>query len=579
MKPIYKSLALAAMTLQVSVALQAQVNDGTATSQIDVLTEVLDSLRVELVAPNVFGARDLIKSGECTLSDNDLLISLNTAEWLKGGVYRLQVSATFGTQTQVIYALGVNVPRYDALASEPQEYEDTVTVVSTIADIIGSDLEGLALEATSQEIKSAITPISQAAEAYNTGKTELAQNITAKGIEASASETLPELAEKVAQIAQETTIYEGADSYGKQIGAGGSLWDLYQVLADMKTRFIGTGDYAALVVCEYYKGYDSLVLQGADGYYTCDGDYYDYASQNHVWHDEDNGKMNRWVAFLYLNEGARLDITNTGISPRSMYIGGHIGTIEYFVNGRLTDLVCGIEDTDVLDNFAQKSFTQPFSQNAILRNVKNYDRILIGNVVNFCLDTTSLKTDNYSNVPLNVGAQYVHIKQTRNITVPSATGYCALACANAIGVAIEGGSVKTNINYGSFFAPGASMPNARYIHINGFVGGTLFPSGFSQFSTGNLEDLLIGSAQQNINAALWNPSSVLADAVRKARLVENIKNHIIARVSDRTGLSQLTFTISTNMYNNIASEQIEWQGETMSLADAFLTKNWLLAGA
>lgn len=140
MKPIYKSLALAAMTLQVSVALQAQVNDGTATSQIDVPAEVLDSLRVELIAPNVSGARDLVKSGECTVSDNALSIELQTGEWLKGGVYRLNVIATFGTQTMVIYALDVTVPRYDALASDPQEYEDTVIVVSTYGDGAGSQI-------------------------------------------------------------------------------------------------------------------------------------------------------------------------------------------------------------------------------------------------------------------------------------------------------------------------------------------------------------------------------------------------------------------------------------------------------
>ena len=142
MKPIYKSLALEAMALQVSVSLQAQVTDGENITQTPIPAEVLDSLRVELVAPNVSGARDLIKSGECTLSDNALSIELQTGEWLKGGVYRLQVSATFGTQTQVIYSLDVTVPRYDALASDPQEYEDTVTVVSTYGDGTGeSDLQ------------------------------------------------------------------------------------------------------------------------------------------------------------------------------------------------------------------------------------------------------------------------------------------------------------------------------------------------------------------------------------------------------------------------------------------------------
>ena len=134
MKPIYKSLALAAMTLQVSVSLQAQVTDGENINETPIPVEVLDSLRVELVAPNVSGARDLIKSGECTVNDNVLSIELQTGDWIKGGVYRLQVSATFGTQTQVIYALDVTVPRYGSLASEPQEYEDTVTVVSTYGD-------------------------------------------------------------------------------------------------------------------------------------------------------------------------------------------------------------------------------------------------------------------------------------------------------------------------------------------------------------------------------------------------------------------------------------------------------------
>lgn len=132
MRPIYKSLALAAMTLQVSLALGAQTYDGTETRETALPVEVLDSLRVELVAPNVSGARDLIKSGECVIDGSDLTITLDTSEWTRGAMYRVQVLATFGTQTQVIYALDVTVPYYVALSDTPQEYEDTVTVVSTI---------------------------------------------------------------------------------------------------------------------------------------------------------------------------------------------------------------------------------------------------------------------------------------------------------------------------------------------------------------------------------------------------------------------------------------------------------------
>ena len=140
MKPIYKSLTLASMTLQVSLALNAQTYDGENTSDTALPAEVLDSLRVELIAPNVSGARDLIKSGECTIDGSDLAITLNTANWIKGTTYRVQVVATFGTQTQVIYALDVTVPYYDALSDEPQEYEDDVTVVSTIGDGTGSTI-------------------------------------------------------------------------------------------------------------------------------------------------------------------------------------------------------------------------------------------------------------------------------------------------------------------------------------------------------------------------------------------------------------------------------------------------------
>ena len=134
MRPIYKSLALAAMTLQVSLALNAQAYDGETTSETALPAEVLESLRVELIAPNVSGARDLIKSGECTIDGSDLSVTLNAANWVKGATYRVQVVATFGTQTQVIYAIDVTIPYYAALSDTPQEYEDTVTVVSTIGD-------------------------------------------------------------------------------------------------------------------------------------------------------------------------------------------------------------------------------------------------------------------------------------------------------------------------------------------------------------------------------------------------------------------------------------------------------------
>lgn len=421
-----------------------------------------------------------------------------------------------------------------------------------------------------------------AAEAYNAGKSQLVENLNFKGVPASANETLLELADKVAQIAQTETILEGGEVMAAQQFGDGALWNLYQVLADMKTRFIGNGDYAALIVCEYYKGYDSLQLQGADCYYTCDGDLYEYASQNHVWHDSENGKANRWVAFLYRNEGARLDITNTAISPRSMYIGGHIGTIEYFVDGRLTDLVCGVEETDVVDNFLQKGFVQLWNRNTILRNVRNILKLsLLANtqywsiVVNGLQETINNPTNNIFDVELS--AQYISIRGLKSFS--SNSGYLILS-RNAyvidfgdmevFGARVWNANIATTA-YG--LATQVLLAKKAKRFENNWLSMTYIPNSMS------LIDFWVGEVETNIQFPKWNPVAIIEDTTKKAQLIENIKNHILARVSDATGGTQLVFTVSTNMYNSIASETIEWQGETMTLADAFLTKNWLLAGA
>lgn len=441
--------------------------------------------------------------------------------------------------------------------------------------------------------------IAGAAEAYNTGKVQLAENITSKGVEASATETLPELAGKVAQIAQTETILDGGEVMAAQQFGDDALWNLYQVLADMKTRFMGTGDYAALIVCEYYKGYDSLMLQGADGYFTCDGDYYDYASPTHVWHDDDNGKMNRWVAFLYRQDGARLDITNTAISPRSMYIGGHIGTIEYFVNGRLTELVCGVEETDVVDNFVNtNNYTQAWNtNNFVLRNVKNISNETGGKSD---IDTSAIglvyvnpvatgQAGNKSGQIIRaLSAHDVYMSGIANITLYG-HGYLVRVGSNINSVTIR---QMSNVNRSSSGGGGQSLiatdvvnspiqkidiadttglPNSLFILLHSDSGEGIDPCP-------DLKDIIVGAFTTNLICNFWNPTNVLADATKKTQLIENIKNHILARVSDATGGTQLVFTVSLNMYNAIASETIEWQGETMSLADAFLTKNWLLAG-
>lgn len=418
--------------------------------------------------------------------------------------------------------------------------------------------------------------IAGAAEAYNTGKVQLADNLVFKGVPASVSETLPELAGKVRDIAQTVTEIDGGDMYAAQLFGDGALWNLYDVLADMKTRFMGAGQYACLIVCEYYKGYDSLQLQGADAYYTCDGDFYNVSSTIHVWHDSYSGKANRWVCFLFATDGARLDITNTAISPRSMYIGGHIGTIEYFVNGRLTDIVCGVEETDVVDNFLSGSYAQEFGFNVVIRNVKNIPFNTWAKSNNGTLSVTGVEVLNFKAAGQSLyQAKFSVFHSDCDRIIYGAGSLFFSACPNLVGILLNNAAeLGDEDGNGSFIE---NAPNLRFIYAPALqrCKNLILNTNLAI----NLNDMTVGAMVTNLKMNTWNPTNVLADADKKAQLIDNIKNHILARVSDATGGTQLVFTISTNMYNAIASETITWNEETMTLADAFLTKNWLLAGA
>lgn len=428
------------------------------------------------------------------------------------------------------------------------------------------------------------------------GKQAIAAAINAKGVQdVSPTDSFDKLAQDIQSIQQKTININSQDWYGAQIGAGGDLWDLYSILAQMKNQWLGTSLYKALIVCGFNKGYDSLQLQGADAYYTCDGDYYETSTPLHTWHDSDNGKLNRWVCFLYSSEGARLDITNTAISPRSMYIGGHIGTIEYFVNGRLEELVCGIETTDKIDNFFSKNFTQNWNSSCIIRNVGNMTYIdgnpssavafsssQVNNVLdveNACVLSTQARIGLGNTGIVTSKALFIKIKGVKNCILVVNTSVVKSNNIDTTDIEIyDTDNITNSYTLGGYqyliSVPASSKlkrifaPDLNY--FNGF---------FVDNTAVDLIDLTVGSMNSKLYINAWNPTNVLADPDKTATLIDNIKNHILARVSDATGGTQLVFTVSTNMYNAIANENIEWQGETMTLADAFLTKNWLFAGA
>lgn len=237
-----------------------------------------------------------------------------------------------------------------------------------------------------RNMRESYNQIGAAAEAYNTGKAQLAQNIASKGVPAAATETLPELAAKVNAITQESYTIDGGEMYAKQLF--GSLetpnyWNLYEVL----TQLLSDGrlvNYGGILLAEYYKGYDSLALEGAGagGAYVVsdkdsDGNFIMYtADTTHVWDTALDGKGNRWVAYCFADEYHNFQITDTNISPRSIFIGRKVGTITSLVNGRTSKIVT--PDGSVLRCFNTDTYTQNFGQETVFRNISG---TLTGNLL------------------------------------------------------------------------------------------------------------------------------------------------------------------------------------------------------
>jgi len=224
-----------------------------------------------------------------------------------------------------------------------------------------------------KEVYDKVETITSVAGDLNAAKAELAAAISSKGVTTSATATLMQMAENVSLIERTQSILDANGMYCKELYGSENvdnspLWNLYDVLVNMKNRFLE--QYGGLLVCEYYKGYDTLQLEGADAYYTCDGALYDYEAL-HTWNDLNNGRLNRWVCFLYRQAGANVNITNTAISPRSMYIGGHIGIVTYFVDGRLFEIK-SISDEDYIDDLVITNNTT-WNRSLVLSGIKYHN--------------------------------------------------------------------------------------------------------------------------------------------------------------------------------------------------------------
>ena len=430
--------------------------------------------------------------------------------------------------------------------------------------------------------------LSSAAEAYNEGKPALAEAITAKGVEAAATDSLATMAEKVMTISQDTYEIDGGEMYAKQLF--GSLetpnyWNLYDILAQLLSdgRLV---NYGGILLAEYYKGYDSLALSGAGagGAYVvsdkdANGQFIMYTEDTtHTWDVKDDGKGNRWVAYCFADEWHDFQITNTNTCPRNIFIGRNVGDIESLVAGRVESIV--VLDGAKLRNFNTNSYTQQWGKRVVIRNLKgDSGAIIISNAT--AIESAFIETDNFDNSILFKHAANTAVSLCSVIFECEETtmtkGLFSFVNSNTFPLAFLALKVKrgfVNItDNATAYSYYANYNNLRIIYINdvdnltvnfrtvsttkptnaklyvGYStngsGGLVLTYGGWNYPTYTEADGWQGFADIELQEG-WRKSLnvVAADQLTE----ENIVNHILNKLGDNSGQPAITITLgSTNL--------------------------------
>lgn len=508
---------------------------------------------------------------------------------------------------------------------------------------------------------------------------KLAEAITAKGVPTDPKAPFNVMAENVSAIPQEFYNLEGSELYENQMfGAptnmetpysqpGSPLWNLYKIMADLKTdgRFV---EYGGFLLAEYYKGYDTIELMnvGAGGcYLTSDGDLYftDKTGDNaHVWHDAEDGKMNRWVAYIFAAPSTNYTIPSTELCPRSIHIGREVGTIYSPYAGRISEIV--VTDGNHLRGVDFDS-TQNWGSNIIIKNMLSTGTIINGSIGSTYIDIyTENANKNIMNIKGSSNLRAITIrglKESNTNVISSDSVYNTKCLGELSKISAPDLEVLKSLNstkisflyllprdadsfsnitelhfpklremrYASllycyytswkckikqiylpslevlYYSPIIDSPGNQYdihdileeivlpelISVDGGINNTFIynshdiptlkriytpkvkrftaPLTRSNIKLSSLIDIEVGALETPFNTGSWNPTTVLSTPEGIAAINANIRDHIAAKVSDRTGDTALTFTVSANLYANLEQATI----------DAFTAKNWNVAGA
>lgn len=482
------------------------------------------------------------------------------------------------------------------------------------------------------DISDTIIPISDLAIEVQKGKEDIVSAVNKKGVTTSTDKTLSQIAGDIAQITQQHISIDGGEMYAEQlyygVGEDAPFWNFQEVM----TSILNNGaymDYNGILLFRIYRDDLETQLTGArtgGAYLTCDGDFYTYDTI-HTWHDFDNGKVDRWFAILNRAAGIDFDLTNDKVIE--IHVGRSIGAIKSSIANNVEKIVSSYPNSsyktlqftstsklgediflkmdEVTGNIIQDTSVKnividcPHVSGYIIdkAKTKNINSFTFKNLLTYDVPTlfrestqeyilvtfpqgtdligTSADVDYAAGNTIiyygNPNLRYIRVKGLRSQAYMSNVRKYRGAIIYAVYATTYNkleSIVADDLEYGRIIGTFSASYNYNFPELKEIIA----PKNKGLFdiiisTCPKLENIVVGEMEDNFSFPAWNPSSVIANPESLARLQQNIHNNIASRVSDRTGLDPLTFTISQELRDVLLPE-------TEAL---FASKNWNISPA
>lgn len=242
------------------------------------------------------------------------------------------------------------------------------------------------LKKSYSDLADKVLPTSALLTELENGKKALVAALAMKNVQSSTDKTLSAIASDVRSIAQSPVTIDGGEMYEKQLFGAPTdktnayeqpdtpLWNLYQVMANLLSdgRFV---TYGGILLAEYGVDSDTIELNmvGAGGaYLTSDGAMYE-VDTTHTWDRKKDGKLNRWVAYVFKEEWKDVSLTHANIL--SIHVGRKVGIITCTSNTTINALV--VTDGNMLKSFNSKGYSHRFFGNLTIKNIDEQAGVLI----------------------------------------------------------------------------------------------------------------------------------------------------------------------------------------------------------